>query len=349
MSRIAVAAALAAVTLVPIGVVLLQAPSGAEAQAPVAVSRAALGVGALGRIEPRSRVRKLSHGAGPEGARMARLMVAEGDRVEAGQVLAEFHDAAAKDAAAVEAEAKARESEARLARVQAAARAEEITAQRARIRAVEAEIGNARKEAERARSLLRGSVGTEATYDRAKSLADKLDAQRLAEIATLATLVAPRPEDLAVARAEAEAARAASERAAADARLTRLVAPIAGTVLRIYARPGERIPDEGVLELADLSELDVVAEVYETDLPRIRPGATAEVIVPGEKRRFTATVRDIGWMVRRNNVVGTDPVTAVDARTVEVRLALDADGVAALARRSNMQVQVQIAGGSPGS
>ena len=97
-----------------------------------------------------------------------------------------------------------------------------------------------------------------------------------------------------------------------------------------------------LLRGADLSRLDIVADVYETDLSRLTLGAIAEIIVPGEGRRFTATLREIGWQVRRAPQTTTDPVAAIDSRTVAVRLALDEAGVAALARRSNMQVQVAI-------
>jgi HlyD family secretion protein len=88
--------------------------------------------------------------------------------------------------------------------------------------------------------------------------------------------------------------------------------------------------------------MDIVADVYETDLPRLRLGAPAEIVVPGEPHRFAATVSGIGWTVRRQTQANTDPVAAVDSRTVEVRLALDEAGSAALRRRSNMQVQVAI-------
>jgi HlyD family secretion protein len=94
--------------------------------------------------------------------------------------------------------------------------------------------------------------------------------------------------------------------------------------------------------MADLDRLDVVADIYESDLPRLRAGAPAEIVVPGETRRYGAVVRDIGWLVRRTTQGNTDPVAAVDARTVEVRLSLDADGTRALRRRTNMQVQVAI-------
>ena len=59
----------------------------------------------------------------------------------------------------------------------------------------------------------------------------------------------------------------------------------------------------------------------------------------------TSTVlylRLFGWLVRRTVQAGTDPVAAVDARTVEVRLSLSEEVRAALERRTNMQVQVAI-------
>ncbi|MFC7610549.1 efflux RND transporter periplasmic adaptor subunit [Teichococcus aestuarii] len=151
-----------------------------------------------------------------------------------------------------------------------------------------------------------------------------------------------RPEDVAVAEAQIWAAQARLRVAQADLALSRLYAPIAGTVLSIHARPGDRIGEDGLLELADLRRMEVVADVYETDLPRLRLGQPAEIIVPGEAQRLSALLTEIGWQVRRTVQAGTDPVAAVDARTVSVRLRLDEAGAALLRRRSNMQVQVAI-------
>jgi HlyD family secretion protein len=317
-------------------------PGPAPAPVAPAAASAPAGVGALGRVEPASRIRRLAPGNAQEGTRIDRLLVAEGDVVEAGQVVAEFHDAGLKDAALAQAEAQLAQARAKLDRTRAAGRPSEVAAQRARIEALTSAEASARRDAERAERLERTGAGAEATAERARFAANRARAERAEAQATLETLLSARPEDLALAEAEFAAAEAAVTRARAEAAMARLRAPIAGTVLRVIARAGERVPTDGVLEMADLSAIDVVADVFETDLPRLRPGAAAEVLVPGEPRRFAATVREIGWQVRRITQAGTDPVAAVDARTVEVRLALGADGVAALARRSNMQVQVAI-------
>jgi HlyD family secretion protein len=316
-----------------------------QATAPAAAAVPAAeppGVGALGRVEPASRIRKLTQPGGFAITGVERLLVAEGDRVEAGQLLAELSDAAQKDAAAAQAEASLAEAKANLAKTRAAGRPSEIAAQRARIESLAAQEAIARREAERAERLVPSGAGAFAAADRNRAAAAARAAGRAEAEAQLETLSRPRPEDVALGEAQVAAAEAQAARARADASLSRVRAPIAGTVLRVYARPGDQIGTDGLLDLADLDRLDVVADVYETDLPRLRAGAPAEVVVPGDPRRYAAAVREIGWLVRRTVQAGTDPVAAVDARTVEVRLSLSEEGRAALQRRTNMQVQVAI-------
>jgi HlyD family secretion protein len=335
------------------GIVLLGAVAGgyawlqgghasAPAPAPVAAPAGPVGVGALGRVEPASRIRRLNQPGGMAVTRLDRLLVREGQEVAEGALLAEFADAAQKDAAVAQAQAAVAEQRASLDRIRAAGRPSEVAAQRARIAALAAQLELAEREAERAERLLPTGAGAVAAADRARALAVRLAAERAQAEADLDSLLTSRPEDVALAEARLDAAQAALAKAQADAELSRVRAPFAGTILRIIARPGDQVGNDGLLEIGDLSRMDIVADVYETDLPRLREGAIAEVVVPGESRRFAATVTGIGWSVRRVTQGNTDPVAAVDSRTVEVRLALDAEGTAALRRRSNMQVQVAI-------
>jgi hypothetical protein len=184
--------------------------------------------------------------------------------------------------------------------------------------------------------------GWRAVAERNRFATTRASAERALAEADLATLSTPRPEDVALAEARVASAEAALNKALADAALSRVLAPIGGTILRIYARPGDQVSSDGLLDIADLTAIDVVADVYETDIPRLTLGMAAEVIVPGETRRFPATLREIGLTVRRAAQANTDPVAAVDARSVEVRLTLGEEGRALLARRANMQVQVAL-------
>lgn len=302
----------------------------------------AVGIGALGRIEPRSRVRKLNQAGGMNVSRLGAMLVKEGDRVLAGQTLAEFSDAPQKDAAVAQAEATLLQSEASLARIRAAGRPEDVKAQQEHVDALRAAESSLSRDAARSDVLGPSGAAAQSTVDRNRFAAIRAKSDRAEAEATLAKLRAPWPADIAVAEAERAGAIAALSKARADANLSRVFAPIDGTVLKIYARPGDQVGGDGVLEMADLDQLDVVADVYETDLPRLRQGAEADIVVPGDTRRYAATVSEIGWMVRRTTQASTDPVAATDARTVEVRLALDQEGRAAFTRRINMQVQVAI-------
>ena len=332
------------------GLALLALAGGAwwlrRAEAPPSVAAAtaapAPGVGALGRVDPASRIRKLSAPGGFNVTRIQRVLVAEGDQVREGQLLAEFSDIALKDATVAQAQAALAEAQATLAKVRAAGRPSEIDAQRARIRNLTAVEAINRRDAQRAETLVPSGAGAFAVADRNRAQADAAAAARAEAEAVLETLSRPRPEDLALAEAQVANAQAVLLKAQADAALSRIYAPIGGTILKLYARAGDPVGSEGLLEMADLARPDVLADVYETDLPRLRLGAEAEVIVPGDPTRYAATVRELGWMVRRTTQAGTDPVAAVDSRTVEVRLTLSEAGRQALMRRSNMQVQVAI-------
>jgi HlyD family secretion protein len=111
----------------------------------------------------------------------------------------------------------------------------------------------------------------------------------------------------------------------ADLVNTELRAPIDGTVLRLISRVGERPGDDGILELGASDRMEVVAEVYESDIGRVRPGQEARIT--SENGGFSGTLRGrvvrIRPQVRQREVLSTDPTGDADARVVEVRLALD--------------------------
>lgn len=138
-------------------------------------------------------------------------------------------------------------------------------------------------------------------------------------------------------------ARAAdAELARAEAALDRTVvrAPIAGRVLDVHARAGEKVGADGIAELGETDAMYAVAEVYETDVVRVRPGQRATVTSPALDAALGGTVERVGLLIGKQDVLGVDPVDAADARVVEVEVRLD-DGarVAALTR---LQVEVAI-------
>jgi HlyD family secretion protein len=115
-----------------------------------------------------------------------------------------------------------------------------------------------------------------------------------------------------------------------------------GTILTIKARPGESVGSSGVVEMANLTQLDIVAEVYERDITRVAIGQKAEVKVAGLREAFIGEVRDIGLLIRKNNIDNTDPLSEKDQRIVEVRITLDPIATEALRHLIYMQVDVRL-------
>ena len=300
------------------------------------------GVGALGRVEPASRVRRVAPPSTVGVNRIHRLLAHEGDVVRAGQLLAELADADQRRAAVAEAEAAVDEARAELARIEAAARPEDVTALQQHIASLQYRQQLTRADALRAEALVPSGAGARAAAERAEAAANQANADLAEAQARLPTLTSPRPEDRAVARSKLAMAEARVVRAREDLALSQLVAPISGRILKIYAQPGDMIGPDGLLALASLDQMDVVADVYESDLPRVQVNARAEVNLPDSSVRYAATVQSIGSLVGRGMHASTDPTAAVDARTVEVRLRLLADGAAALQNHVNGQVHVKI-------
>ena len=104
-----------------------------------------------------------------------------------------------------------------------------------------------------------------------------------------------------------------------------LRAPLAGTVLKIHSRPGDRPANDGVLELGAGDQMEAVAEVYESDINRVKLGQVVSLV--SENGGFSGTLKArvirISPQVRQRAVLSTDPTGDADARVVEVRLALD--------------------------
>ena len=264
------------------------------------------GIGALGRIEPRSRVIKISHNAGPEGARVEQLFFEEADQVKSGETVALLSDHLKKKAQVEAAKARIKVLEAQ--------------------RAVEQTALLFNKREYLRHQSLEPSSATSVSLADSKRLAFE---QSQINLKRLASEIAQARSELKIGQAELSN--------------TRIAAPISGTVLKIHTRPGERVGDRGLLEMADLSQLDVVAEVYESDLLQVRVGQQGCIRAAGFKRNYRAEVRELGFLVRKNDINDTDPLADRDNRIIEVRLTLEPDAVADLQHQIFRQVNVRIA------
>ena len=134
----------------------------------------------------------------------------------------------------------------------------------------------------------------------------------------------------------------------AEARLdhARVRAPISGEVLEIVTHPGEAIRNEPILKMGDTTSMVTVAEVYETDVRFVRAGQKATITSRALSQPLTGHVERVGTIIHKSDVLGIDPTAATDARIIEVRIRLDANGAAP--HYNHHQVQVAIETAQPG-
>jgi HlyD family secretion protein len=142
-------------------------------------------------------------------------------------------------------------------------------------------------------------------------------------------------------RTKVEMASASLRQAEAELDLDVVRSPIDGQVLEVYARQGERVGDDGILEVGRTHEMFAVAEVYETDVQRVRLGQRATVRSPALTGDLVGTVAKIHSKIGKQDVLDTDPAARTDSRVVEVEIRLDDSARAAAL--SNLEVDVEIA------
>lgn len=115
---------------------------------------------------------------------------------------------------------------------------------------------------------------------------------------------------------------------------TRVLAPITGTVLNVFAHAGEVVSQSPLLQIADLNDLVCLAEVDATDLSRLSVGQKARVSSRAFRGPFPdttveAVVERFGSLVARAALRPLDPRQPVDRHVVQVVVAVDAKAVLA--------------------
>jgi HlyD family secretion protein len=337
---------------VPVGVAVLSAQvrSGqAEPDRPAETPR----VLALGRVEPLSRLIRVAAPTGVAQGRIAHIAVAEGDAVQAGDVLAVLDTEPALAAALRRAEATVALKLASLARsITDSASQDEVLA--ATLRQQTAERDRAEWELERMRRLSTGGVyNTTALTDRRFALAaaeNRLEVARLQLNRNMARDVTGVRIDEAAARAELADAQGALTQAQADHARSRLLAPITGRVLQLIGRPGEQIPTEGFAELGDTRVMLVRAEVFESDYRYLAPGLPAVVTSRALDAPLSGRVERVGLRIGQQSIIREDPAASVDSRVFEVLVRLDEASSRRVAGLSNLQVRVSLPrAGAPGA
>lgn len=259
--------------------------------------------------------------------RVQRVLIDEGDQVQAGQLLAELeNDEQRATLAGADAELAMRRAE--LAALHAGARPEEISAARAaRDEAAALQQQAAAELTRRQRMAERGLISIEA-LDEARTRAATGAAVEQRAAAELALLRAgTRQEELDAAAAALDAARAQQQRAAAALEKTRIHSPIDGIVLKRMLNAGETVTalaPEPLAMIGNMTQLMVRADIDELDIGRVRVGAAANVrsdAFPGQS--FAGELVRISRRMGQRRALSDDPTQRRDAKTMEALIALE--------------------------
>ena len=275
-------------------------------------------IAALGRVEPLDRVVKLSVPASLSNDAVRELRVKEGQQVSKGQVLAVMDSAQSLDRSVREAQAA----------VQVAER--KVTAQASVISRYRAELTQATVELRRYSQLYAQGASSAEVRDRRITIESTSRANLEQALSDEATLRAERDESQAtLARDQAELAKAT------------IRAPFGGTVFKINAYPGDKVGDEGILELGDSSRMGVIAEVYQTDRGGITLGQRAVISADGfPNKQMEGKVVEIARQVSRQSVFSGQAGENLDRRVFEVKIGLGPEAAAMASAINYLQVNV---------
>lgn len=208
--------------------------------------------------------------------RVAELRVREGDRVEAGAVLARL-EASELEAGRAAAAAQLEAARAALAELVAGARSEDVAQARAALRAVEQQAEEARRDAVRARRLHEGGAISQEALEKAETRLEVTEASVDQARERLQALEAgPRQERIRAQQAAVSAAAASVRQTEAALANAVIEAPFSGRVTTRHRDPGETVqPGQPVVTLLDLDDRWVRIYVAEDRIGAVAIGQPA--------------------------------------------------------------------------
>ena len=264
---------------------------------------------ATGKVEPITKVEIKSKASGI----VKKLYIEAGDRVKAGQVLAELDR--------VEMEAQVRQSEAQLQSSEATWHSAEADLARSKVDAEGVDVPMLKRAWDRAQGMAKQGVVSRATLDEAeKNYVMATNRQQVAQAQVLVTTA-----KMAQARADVKRAEATLLQLREQLSYTTIVAPIDGIVLSRDVEVGDAVSSilvmgsasTLVMTIGDTREVYVKGKVDESDIGKVFLGQPARIRVESFKdKTFEGKVTRISPMgVEKDNVT-----------TFEVRVSIDNPG-----------------------
>ena len=235
--------------------------------------------------------------------RVAWIGVEKGDTVREGQILVRLEDNEFR-AQVNQARANLASAEARLDQLRSGSRPQEKLRDKASVLQAEANLRKAEADYQRTEKLFRAGVSSRAELDHALSERDTAAAMvEAARQSSSMTDVGPRPEEIRAAQASVQQMKAALDYAQTQLAATEISAPVSGTVLERIVERGEMVAPSAfggsgartsVVDLADLTDLQIELDISQTDFARLQMDQRAEIIPEAfPNLRYTGFIAEI--------------------------------------------------------
>ena len=298
----------------------------------------------LARLMPRGDISFVAPPYGAGDARVAQVLVAAGDEVAKGAVVARLDNQAQLQGVVALAEANLAVRQAALALTRATVEnsKNEALAGLAQARSVATEAGT---QLLRAQDLAARGVMTKAALDGALAAERQAVAAVEKSQATLARFTATQVDDqpdVILANRNLDAADAELTRAQGDLIRASVVAPISGTILNIHVTPGQRPPVDGIMEMGDISQMMAEVEIYQDRISTVALGQPVELVADALGTTLQGQVASIGLTVGRQGLLSDDTAANTDARVIQVMVALDEASSTIASRFTNLEVIARI-------
>jgi HlyD family secretion protein len=247
------------------------------------------------------------------GAVLSELKVAEGQKVQKGEIIAILSNYGRSETRVRNTEAELAKTEALRQAMLTGYRVTEIGVQEGAVRSTEMnvklkalEIARSSKTPDmRQLELEIGQQELQQQQSKLRQLIDVLDTDRkVIEF------------EIAILKAKLETEK--------DMREQSLVrSPVNGVVVNLLTREGERVGPAGIAKIVDFSQLRVFADLDEVHLGRVVQGGRVDVTFRGSPTVYKGKIARVAPTVKRMQRVEPDAATSTDARVVQVEIELD--------------------------
>jgi HlyD family secretion protein len=224
------------------------------------------------------------------------IVVEEKDEVERGAPLIKLRPRNA-ELAVERAEARVATLRSELQEIQRGPTDAEIRTAQSEVDQFAAQLALAERHLQDTQRLFKEDIVSEWEFEQARTAVEEARARLENAEARLERLrERPLPEQVQAAQSRLKQARVDLERAQDDLAETTLRAPFDGLVLAIETDEGERVtPEQALIRIADMMNVEVYAEVDEDYFGRLAPGQSAVLVFPSmPEKTFPATVRRVG-------------------------------------------------------